>query len=122
MANKSIKISGDGNIIGGLNSGNIAHDFQANVNVGKNCIDDIDTEIRDYLVEIQSLLQQLDVQNPHASMTQKEQFVNIATPATKRKRLINALQEGGRTALKRFLDNAYADVVISILDGWKNAK
>ncbi|NEO25106.1 MAG: hypothetical protein F6K53_11895 [Moorea sp. SIO4A1] len=70
--------------------------------------------------EIQQLLQQLEQSNPTATEAQQEAFVSAAIEATKKERLINALKEGGQGAVEEFLDNPYLNVVIRIIEGWRN--
>ncbi|NEP54407.1 MAG: hypothetical protein F6K65_38695 [Moorea sp. SIO3C2] len=70
--------------------------------------------------EIQQLLQQLEQTNPTATEAQQEDFVSAAIEATKKERLINALKEGGQGAIEEFLDNPYLNVVIRIIEGWRN--
>jgi hypothetical protein len=69
--------------------------------------------------EIQSLLSQLEQNNPNASEAEQKAFVNAAIPQTRKERFLNALQAGGKEALKEFLDNPYLNVAIAVIEGWK---
>ncbi|NDJ23598.1 hypothetical protein GS682_18535 [Nostoc sp. B(2019)] len=72
-------------------------------------------------VEIQQLLQLLEQQNPTATEADKKAFINIYISPEKKRKLINALKEGGRALIEEFLDNPYVNVVIRIIEGWNNA-
>jgi hypothetical protein len=70
--------------------------------------------------EIQQLLKQLEQTNPTATEAQKEAFVSAGIAPTKKERLINALTEGGKGAIEEFFDNPYINVVMKMIEGWKN--
>jgi len=71
--------------------------------------------------EIQELLKQLEVNNPTATEAEQKAFVTAAIAPTRRARVLTALQAGGKEALKEFLDNPYLNVVIAIIEGWKES-
>ncbi|AOX01123.1 hypothetical protein BJP34_18235 [Moorena producens PAL-8-15-08-1] len=70
--------------------------------------------------EIQGLLKQLEQSNPNATDLEKTAFVNIAIPASTKKRLLSALESGGKEALRELLDNPYVNVGMAIVEGWQN--
>lgn len=72
--------------------------------------------------EIQQLLKQLEKTTPTATEAEKKAFVTAAILPTRRKRFVNALEAGGKEALKEFLDNPYLNVGIAILEGWKEVE
>jgi negative regulator of replication initiation len=69
--------------------------------------------------EIQRLLKQLEETNPTATEAEQKAFINAAIPRTHKERFLNALQQGGKEALKEFLDNSYLNVAIAVIEGWK---
>jgi uncharacterized protein YjbI with pentapeptide repeats len=69
--------------------------------------------------EIQRLLEQLELANPSASLSEKMTYVNIAARQDIKQRAIAALKAGGETAIEEFfLDNKYLKVGKSIIKGW----
>ncbi len=73
------------------------------------------------MVEIQTLLKQLEQINPTATETEQTAFVTAAIPVTRRQRAVGALQAGGKTAIAEFLENPYINVAIAIVEGWRDA-
>ena len=70
----------------------------------------------DAAAEIQRLLKQLKKTNPNATEADQKAFGSAAIPATLKQRAANALKSGGKTALEEFLDNAYVDVALAVID------
>lgn len=68
--------------------------------------------------EIQNLLKQLNENNLTASDVQQKAYVTAAIAPRQRQRFVNALQAGWQEAIKEFLDNAYINIAIAILEGW----
>jgi uncharacterized protein YjbI with pentapeptide repeats len=68
--------------------------------------------------EIQRLLQQLEQNNPAATLDQKKVFVNLGVPSTLKQRAIAALNSVGQTVLKEFLDAPYANTGMAIAQEW----
>lgn len=71
---------------------------------------------------MQHLLEQVDLNNPDASIEQKKEFITIATPKRIRDRLVGALSKGGKAAISEFLDNPYVNISIAIIEGWREAE
>jgi hypothetical protein len=69
--------------------------------------------------EIQRLLKQLETTNPTATLQQKKDFVDIGFPPTLKQRLLGALKSGGQAVIEEFLDNAYVNVGMAIIEGWQ---
>ena len=66
--------------------------------------------------EIQKLLKQLEETNPTATEAEKQEFVNLAIPPTRRERFLNAAQAGSLAALEEFPGGG---VVKAIIEGWR---
>jgi hypothetical protein len=69
--------------------------------------------------EIQRLLKQLEEVNPTATEAEQKAFISAAVSRNQKQRFLNALQAGGKEALKEFLDNPYVNVAIAAIEGWK---
>ena len=72
--------------------------------------------------EIQQLLKQLETREPDATDARKKEFVTREIAPTRRQQFLSALDAGWKEAIKEFLDNSYLNVVVAILEGWKNSK
>ncbi len=69
--------------------------------------------------EIQSLLKQLDQNNPIATETEKIAYINDETTPSFKRRVVGSLQASGETAIDEFiLENKYLKVVKSAIKGW----
>ena len=69
--------------------------------------------------EIQDLLKQLEQDNPSATETEKENFVNDKVKATTKTKLLSAAKEGGIAAIEEIFDSPYVRIVRSVIDGWQ---
>ncbi|GAB4194231.1 MAG: pentapeptide repeat-containing protein [Coleofasciculaceae cyanobacterium] len=72
--------------------------------------------------EIQQLLKQLEQTNPDATEVEQKAFLTAAIPPTKRQKLVNALQEGGKELFKELMDNIYVNVAVAAIEGWQSVK
>jgi hypothetical protein len=69
--------------------------------------------------EIQSLLKQLEKNNPAATEPEQLAYVQVGTNLDIKKRAIAALKAGGETAIDEFvLENKYLKVVKAIFKAW----
>jgi uncharacterized protein YjbI with pentapeptide repeats len=72
--------------------------------------------------EIQALLKQLEVTNPHATEDQQMAYVNSAIPPTLKQRVVAALKNCGETAVDEFLlENKYLKIGKAVVKGWLQA-
>jgi hypothetical protein len=99
-----------------INMGSISGGGQT-ISNGVNPVDS-KAELRQDLENLKALLQKLEGINPHASATDRQQFLESAIPKTTRERLIAAFKAGGESAIKEFLKNPYAKVVVATIKGW----
>lgn len=77
-------------------------------------------QLRQDLQKLETLLKQLEGNNPQASLEDKRMYVTAGTPKPVRDRLLAALTSGGKAAISEFLDNAYARVVVATIEGWRS--
>lgn len=76
-------------------------------------------QLREDLRKVQSLLENLEKMNPQATEAEKKGFVSFGTSPDVKQRLVAAIAGGGKAAIEQFLDNAYVNIVIAIVEGWK---
>jgi phage/plasmid primase-like uncharacterized protein len=73
--------------------------------------------------EIQQLLDYLAQTYPASTESEKTAAVKeIEQNPELKERIINALEEGGKTALKKLVNHPAASIAIAIYDGWKAPK
>lgn len=68
--------------------------------------------------EIQSLLKQLEKDNPNATEAEKIVYVNDETTPNFKRRVVGALQAGGEVAIEEFFDNSYINIGKAVVKGW----
>lgn len=68
--------------------------------------------------EIQRLLKQLEQTNPSVTEAEKVAYVNDETTPSFKRRVVGALQAGGKAAIEEFLDNPYVSVGKAVLKDW----
>jgi len=68
--------------------------------------------------KIQQLLKQLEQKKPIATRAEKIDYVNDGTTPSLKRRVVDALQAGGETAIEEFLDNPYVNVGKAIIKSW----
>jgi hypothetical protein len=71
--------------------------------------------------EIQDLLQQLERDNPGATDSQQENFVNEKIAPTNKERLLSAVKEGGTAIIEECFDSPYIRIAKKLIDGWQKA-
>ena len=71
--------------------------------------------------EIQDLLKQLEQNNPSATETEQENFVNTNVKATTKTKLVSAAKEGGVAIIEEIFDSPYVRIAKSVIDGWQKA-
>lgn len=69
--------------------------------------------------QIQQLLQQLAKTNPTVTTGAQKTVLTAAIPHSVKQRLISAVKAGGKTAIEEVFDNAYVNVVMSLIEGWQ---
>ena len=115
-SNQSVSVNG--NISNGvINTGN-----GTSINVTQNAVSQ-DTEkeqLRQDLQKLEESIKRLEAENPQASQSDKQMYVTLGTPQLVRDRLLAALTSGGKAAISEFLDNAYARIVVAIIEGWRS--
>ena len=118
---KSINLSG-GNISNSVVSTGYAKDIVINVkSIGSaDARDAAKRQLEQDLQQVQTLLKQLQANNPHAGLTEAQTFLSVGLPKTTKERLLAALVSGGKAAIAEFLDNAYVNVVVAVIDGWRS--
>lgn len=72
------------------------------------------------LGKLQILLKQLKQNNPEATQVEAKAFVTAATPKPVKQRLVSAITSGGKAAIEEFLDNAYVNVALGVIEGWRS--
>lgn len=108
----------NGDVIGSVvNTGNAGNIYNNSVNhVTK--IEPRQT-LAQAAAEIQTLLQQLESDNPNATKQEKIDYVNDHTTPSFKRRAVNAIKAGGQAVIEEVFDNPYVNVGMAIFNGWK---
>ena len=117
-SDRSVNIHG--NMSGGiLNSGVIKNMHVNNVsNIGGG--NPLGQQLQQDLEQMQTCLEQLQSSNPNAGQAEANAVLTAMTPKPVQKRLVAAIASGSKAAIEEFLDNAYARVVVAIIEGWRS--
>jgi lysophospholipase L1-like esterase len=118
-ADHSVQVNGSANGAF-INTGKTQDvNFQTVVGAELTSLDPQKQILKKDLQEIQTLIQQLRQRNPQASQAEAQMFVTAITPKPVQERLLAAFAAGGRTAIAEFLDNAYVNIALAIIEGWR---
>ncbi|MEO0333993.1 MAG: hypothetical protein AAF223_20350 [Bacteroidota bacterium] len=111
-----------GSISGSFINTGIANDNHINFtdNSGSQTMGSEKKQLRQDLKKLEALLKQLEESNPQASSADKQTVLTAGTPKPVRDRLVAATLSGGKAAISEFLDNAYVNIVVAIIDGWRS--
>ncbi|MBD2297403.1 pentapeptide repeat-containing protein [Nostoc sp. FACHB-190] len=105
----------------GANIGNFANKNEDNARQQANqhiYVSEQRQTLAEAATEIQSLLKQLEKNNPTATEAEIIAYVNDETTQSFKRRVISALQAGSETAIEEFLDNSYVNIFKAIIKAW----
>lgn len=78
--------------------------------------------LQDLADTIQQSLDALAANNADASKETKKVIVEANVSESLRRRAISAIEALGTSSIEEFLDNAYVNIALSVIDGWRNPK
>lgn len=110
------------NNLQGANVGNMANTVKDNARQQANQhihLSEAQKTLAEAVAEIQQLLKQLETTNPIATEPEMVAYVNDETTPSFKRRVADALQASGETAIDEFiLENKYLKVVKAAIKGW----
>lgn len=118
--NNTINISG-GTISGPATFAAKARDIRATVYQGSSSQpSEHEVALQDLADRIKQSLDALAANNPDAGEETKKIIVQANISESLKQRATSAIKALGRSSLEELLDNAYVNIALAVVDGWKN--